>query len=328
MDFDDEAFSMTISCVHEANEGDGNNVIHPCESTNFTNLVYNQCDINLTFIYDFQNRAESSVRLRRLIDDKFNDVIDQSQLIEGNSEVSIQRSETFNICSSRYGHKSVVAIIELVQGSEVMALPPSKGEINFQTPYVYILKNSAMNDEHSFFKLFCFHFSRSVPFLLELESVDCQVDDGIGISCETFLGGGVTGNQQCVIDVKFNYHFTNTGLGCHDIVSIRSELGPVGKQVINFADVYNYNQRQLCANEQWIIPDKRASVNLCNIEGSSWQLAIEVKENFGIVSNLTMEYSWRSVASPSASPTVDTCQSCTLTGVVSAGTYSCIDSFF
>lgn len=146
------------------------------------------------------------------------------------------------------------------------------------------------------------------------------------MSCETYLGG-LSGNKQCVVDVKFLYNITNTGLGCHDIIAIRSDLGPVGKQDMYFADVYNYSQGQLCADEQWTIPDKRAVVDLCDVEGFPWQIGIEVEDIFGVTSNLTMEYEWASVAPPSASPTADTCQSCTLTCVVSAGTYSCIDSF-
>lgn len=134
MDFDNDTFSMSISCVHEANEGDGINMLYPCESTNFTNLEYNQCEITLVFTYAFENKAESSIRLQRLVDDNFNDVIDQSQLIEGNSEVSIQRSETYDICSSRFGRKRVVAITEFAQGSVVTALQSFKDEINFQAP--------------------------------------------------------------------------------------------------------------------------------------------------------------------------------------------------
>ena len=107
-------------------------------------------------------------------------------------------------------------------------------------------------------------------------------------------------------------------------------LGPFGKSLLIFDDIYSYTERQLCVNETWTVPDRRLNVNLCEASEQPWDIVIEVDEGRGQTSNSTFGYEWipyssskspseSPAAHPSVAPSIDTCVDCTLTGVVSGG---------
>jgi hypothetical protein len=94
----------------------------------------------------------------------------------------------------------------------------------------------------------------------------CEIDDGSGTDCQGFLSRNeISVSYQCNgVDIKFNYTVTNVGIVCVNIVDIRTKLGRLGVKTLVFDDVYNYQDRQMCANKSWAIPDRRSSINLCD----------------------------------------------------------------
>ena len=105
---------------------------------------------------------------------------------------------------------------------------------------------------------------------------------------------------------------------------IRVSLGPIGDELLCFDDLYSYQERKLCAGDTWTIPDRGSSVNLCKIPDSEWDIFIEVKESRGQQKRQRYAFGWMPYAesavpypSPTEMPTVDMCQDCTLTGLVS-----------
>lgn len=152
----------------------------------------------------------------------------------------------------------------------------------------------------------------------------CEVDDGSGTSCAKSIS-----KEECIVDIKLNYTFTNVGLSCAQIMSVKAEIGSLGTEVLSFDDIYSFSERQICAGEYWTIPDRRTSINLCKEQENPWDIVLDVDEFFGTTTNLTYNYEWREYLSnipsstlsayPSAAPSKDTCRDCTLTGVVSGG---------
>ena len=149
-----------------------------------------------------------------------------------------------------------------------------------------------------------------------------------------FLLDSLTSND-CVADIEFNYTFTNTGLSCVEIVAIKASLGPVGLVNVDFSDVYSYSERLMCSGEVWSIPDRRSAVDLCTSTTDSWDIVIDVNDIFGRPANMTWEYNWTLPPTaaptigekpfaapsslPSSAPSIDVCNGCTLTGLVSGG---------
>ena len=175
---------------------------------------------------------------------------------------------------------------------------------------------------------------RSILSELQLDEVTCIIDDGIDDDIETdclvFIENSVTSGGQCTVDIKFTYKFRNTGRSCINVASIKAELGPLGKRVLDFSDTYGYLEREMCSNDIWLIPDRRQSVNLCEESSASttWNILIDVDSFSGGTTNMTSDFTWSISPSvspsilPSMSPTIDTCTNCTLTGIVSGGKIS------
>jgi hypothetical protein len=79
----------------------------------------------------------------------------------------------------------------------------------------------------------------------------CEIDDGSGTGCQGFLSRNeIPASRQCNgVDIKFNYTVTNVGIGCVNIVDMRTKLGHLGVITLVFNDVYSYQDRQICDNE-------------------------------------------------------------------------------
>ena len=151
--------------------------------------------------------------------------------------------------------------------------------------------------------------------------------------------------QKCDADIAFNFTFTNVGLACIEIVNIRVALGPEGSSLLRFDDIYGYNDRKLCFNETWVVPDRRSNVNLCEESVDPWEIIVEIYESSGQSFKETFEYelipftnmiapstmpSVRSPSTmpsvratstmpsviPSGAPSIDVCSDCTLISVI------------
>lgn len=129
-----EAMRTLISCSYQASpESD----IFFCNSTNFTSLQFKQCEIDVNYTYTVFNQLNQTTILKRLIDGSFNDVIDQSLLVSGESEVSFDRSAKIDICRNAEIIQQVVGIASLVNETnnvEFDNLPLARDEITYRTP--------------------------------------------------------------------------------------------------------------------------------------------------------------------------------------------------
>ena len=187
-------------------------------------------------------------------------------------------------------------------------------------------------------------FVRLVPFELVLNNITCVINDGSDTSCEALLGSA--NSAQCINDIAFNYTFTNIGLSCVEVMEISASLGPLRDNLLDFNNIYGYQEREMCPGENWTIPDTRSSVNLCTFTEIPWDILLEFDEFYGRRTNLTFEYQWIPILetsapvvapsdspsitlsnlptnvqsnSPTASPTINTCNDCTLSGFISGG---------
>ena len=119
---------IEMSCAFFTGE---NNTEYSCESTNFTQLQSNQCDIELNYTYNITNTANETVLLNRIIDESFQDLIDQSLIIDAGSKL-YKRIEPTDICEEQIYTKQVVAIATSIDSDE--ELPFARDNIRFQTP--------------------------------------------------------------------------------------------------------------------------------------------------------------------------------------------------
>ncbi len=174
-----------------------------------------------------------------------------------------------------------------------------------------------------------------MPLVLDIdEEITCEIDDGSGTSCQDFINT-VTSINKCNVDIAFKFTFTNRGLACVHVSDILVSLGPIGDELLSFDDIYSYQERELCVGETWTVPDRRRKVKLCKESDTAWDIFIEVKESRGQQKRRRYTFGWIPYLgssavpypSPTAVPTIDTCQDCTLTGLVSASKYHCIFSF-
>ena len=119
-------------------------------------------------------------------------------------------------------------------------------------------------------------------------------------------------------------------------------------------NIYGYQEREICPGENWTIPDTRSSINLCTFTEIPWDILLVIDEFYGRRTNLTFEYQWIPVLetsapviapsdlpsitlsnlpinvqtdSPTAPPTIDTCNNCTISGFISGGMYENIVLF-
>ena len=184
-----------------------------------------------------------------------------------------------------------------------------------------------------------------LPVELEIDEITCQIDNGFGngTDCNTY-SRYITEPRDCIVDLIFNYTFSNVGLACVDVANIRSKLGPYNSVTVRFNDVYSYQERDICSNETWSIPHRRPYFDICQIVEDSWDIVIDIDDIDGGTTNLTSTYQWTFTPSmapstsilpslspsifpsslpslvpsseQSAAPSIDTCKDCTLTGIV------------
>ncbi len=156
--------------------------------------------------------------------------------------------------------------------------------------------------------------------------------------------------SRCDIDIKLNYSFTNIGLACVDIMSVVAEVGPLGKKMLDFSDIYSFQQREMCKGMSWTIPDRRRITNFCEkaLFEKSWDITLKIEEYRGRKENLSSEYIWSQnlpgssptppsqssmqpstyptahhssfpTVDPSIAPSIDNCRTCTHTSFLSGG---------
>ena len=129
-----EAIRTQVSCSHVASS-DGN--VYACDSAEFTSLIVNECEIDVKYTYTVSNLLTQNVILKRLIDESFADIVDQSILLPGDSEVSYERTETIHVCRNAKITHQVVGISALVDDSNNELddnVPFAQDAITYLTP--------------------------------------------------------------------------------------------------------------------------------------------------------------------------------------------------
>ena len=171
-----------------------------------------------------------------------------------------------------------------------------------------------------------------MPFVLSIdEQITFEINDGSDTNCQDFINVA-TSIDQCSADIAFNFTFTYNRLACVYVSNICAQLGLFKVTSLRFDDLYSYQERELCVNETWTVSDCRSNVNLCKQSESAWHVLIEVNESQGQQKRQKYTFEWvpfitAKTLSPSiapstllsASPSMDNCQDCTLTGVISGG---------
>ena len=95
--------------------------------------------IDVNYNYTIFNQHNQTAQLKQLIDGSFNDVIDQSLLLQAVSDVSFQRTNKIDICRESKITQQVVGIATLVggdasNGKEGAAIPFARDAITYDAP--------------------------------------------------------------------------------------------------------------------------------------------------------------------------------------------------
>ena len=129
-----DTFTISVSCAHQAAT---TNDVYECNSTNFTSLTFDQCDVDVNYTYTIYNQKNQTVSVNKFIDETFVDIIDQSQIIANGTEVSYQRTEVIDICNNAEVTKLVVAISSFVDDTSNQLgedLSFTRSSISYKTP--------------------------------------------------------------------------------------------------------------------------------------------------------------------------------------------------
>ena len=129
-----QAIRTKVSCSHHPFPDSD---IYYCDSANFTSLQFDQCDIKIKYTYTVINEQNQTAILKRLIDGSFSDIVDQSLLLLGNSEVSYEKNDTIDICRDAEITQRVVGIGSLMDDAnneEVESTTFARNSITYLTP--------------------------------------------------------------------------------------------------------------------------------------------------------------------------------------------------
>ena len=157
--------------------------------------------------------------------------------------------------------------------------------------------------------LFSMHLRhRILPFDLMEDEITCEIDNGSGSDCRVFFSNLTSSysnytSENCTVDLKFNYTFTNVGLACVSIATVSANIAPLGTQQLDFNDIYSFQEREICNGEAWTVPDKRTSVDLCEVSQEldpSWDIVVDIEDFNRRIENITFAYRWN--VSPTMSP--------------------------
>jgi hypothetical protein len=115
-------------------------------------------------------------------------------------------------------------------------------------------------------------------------------------------------------------------------MSITAQLGPLQIQALDFSDIYSFRDRSICNGDTWTVPDRRLSINLCEMTAKPtyhhWSIAINVEEYNGRRKVLKTKYDWTYSQSvfipltPSNSPVLKTSFSPSPSGTKSVASLS------
>ena len=140
-----EALCTWVSCSYQvaASTDNNTNIIYDCESANFTSIQFGKCNANAPYTYTVFNQITQAITLVKLIDGSFSDIIDQSIILPGKSEVSYEKVATIDICKDAKITQQVVGIGSLVNDKssneeDESTIPFACKAITYLTMWVHI----------------------------------------------------------------------------------------------------------------------------------------------------------------------------------------------
>ena len=113
-----------------------NNFTIDCESTNFTSLVFNQCNVEVGFDYTVVNNSTKKINVLSLVDESFQNNIDESfTLPQMMRKDFFDVKEDIDICSDTTITKKLVLIGESINNNgAIKRLPLISDTVSFQSP--------------------------------------------------------------------------------------------------------------------------------------------------------------------------------------------------
>ncbi len=126
----DQVLTVQVGCSYFGDD----NVAIPCTSTNFTELEVDSCILNVTYTYSLVNNGARRLRVFRLLDENFQDIIDQSVILRPNIARNIVLPGEIDLCLFTEVDKKVIAMASRNVGAGIQSLPFSRDEISFTTP--------------------------------------------------------------------------------------------------------------------------------------------------------------------------------------------------
>ncbi len=127
--------SLTMECSYSI---DSHEAVS-CDSKEFSEIQFSECSINLNYKFSVINRSDQMVILKSLLDESFDDIIDQTHVLDSNSVTDIHRMSVFNICQGSIGSeitKKAVAIASSLDSNEGK-IPNARAYTKIHKPYVF-----------------------------------------------------------------------------------------------------------------------------------------------------------------------------------------------
>ena len=108
------------------------------------------------------------------------------------------------------------------------------------------------------------------------EDVRCVIDDGSEQSCSDYIVNLPVPQTQedCIVDLKYFYDFTNVGSICNDVDLFSVEIDGEAPKV--FTPDLTSEERDFCPGEELTIPDPVPGYDICSLAGREVMFDIEL----------------------------------------------------
>ena len=117
------------------------------------------------------------------------------------------------------------------------------------------------------------------PLLFDVrmeDQVRCIIDDGSNRSCNDYIENlpAPQTEQDCSIDLRFFYDFTNIGTICDDIYLFKTGIDSQGLE--SFPPGLTDEERDFCPGEQLTIEEPKPGYDVCSLAGREVPFEVEL----------------------------------------------------
>ena len=109
------------------------------------------------------------------------------------------------------------------------------------------------------------------------DQVRCIIDDGSNRSCNDYIENlpAPQTEQDCSIDLRFFYDFTNIGTICDDIYLFKTGID--GNDLTEFTPAFtDGDERYFCPGEQISIEEPKPGYDVCSLAGKEVPFDVEL----------------------------------------------------